>query len=129
MSDTPGLQKAFGQPTNQAGGCGFPVARVFALFHSDTGFLMRMIIAPLRSHEAAYVSQLHPAMEPGDVLVGDRAFGAFGHLATLVSRGLHGVFRVVSTRVVDFTPARHLIIRPMQPTRNTCRIQDFNPVR
>lgn len=106
MPDTPGLQKAFGQPTNQARGCGFPVARVFALFHTGTGFLMRMIISPLRTHEAAYVSQLHPAMEPGDVLVGDRAFGAFGHLATLISRGLHGVFRVVSTRVVDFTPQR-----------------------
>jgi hypothetical protein len=106
MPDTPGLQKAFGQPTNQAVGCGFPVARVFALFHAGTGFLMRMIISPLRTHEAAYVSQLHPAMEPGDVLVGDRAFGSFGHLATLVSRGLHGVFRVVSTRVVDFTPKR-----------------------
>lgn len=65
-----------------------------------------MIVAPLRTHEAAFVTQLHPAMMPGDVLVGDRAFGTFGHLATLIGRGLHGVFRVAQKRVIDFTPGR-----------------------
>jgi hypothetical protein len=105
MPDTPDLQRAFGQPTNQAKGCGFPVARIFALFHAGTGFLTRMIVAPLRTHEAAFVTQFHPAMEPGDVLVGDRAFGTFGHMGTLMARGIHGVFRV-ARRVVDFTPGR-----------------------
>ena len=33
MPDTQGLQRAFGQPTNRAAGCGFPVAWVLALFH------------------------------------------------------------------------------------------------
>jgi len=106
MPDTPELQQAFGQPTNQAAGCGFPVARVFALFHAGTGFLTRMLIAPLRSHEAAHVADLHPEMEAGDVLVGDRAFGTFAHLAGLLARGLHGVFRLHGKRVVDFTPGR-----------------------
>ena len=106
MSDTPALQQAFGQPTNQAPGCGFPVARVFALFHAGTGFLIHLLVAPLRTHEAAHVAELHPAMEPGDVLVGDRAFGTFAHLAGLLSRHLHGVFRMNQRRVVDFTPER-----------------------
>jgi hypothetical protein len=106
MPDTPDLQQAFGQPTNQAPGCGFPVARMFALFHAGTGFLTRMLIAPLRSHEAAHVANLHPEMATGDVLVGDRAFGTFAHLAGLLARGLHGVFRLHAKRVVDFTPER-----------------------
>ena len=104
--DTPELQQAFGQPTNQAAGCGFPVARVFALFHARTGFLMCMLVAPLRSHEAAHVAHLHPEMTAGDVLVGDRAFGTFVHLTGLLARGLHGVFRLHGKRVVDFTPGR-----------------------
>lgn len=104
--DTPDLQRAFGQPTNQAAGCGFPVARVFALFQAGTGFLTRMLVAPLRSHEAAHVADLHPGLEAGDVLVGDRAFGTFAHLAGLLARRLHGVFRVHGKRVVDFTPGR-----------------------
>src|SRR5215468_7067551 len=33
MPDTPDLQRAFGQPGNQKPGCGFPVAKMLALFH------------------------------------------------------------------------------------------------
>jgi hypothetical protein len=106
LPDTPPLQRAFGQPTNQAPGCGFPVARVLALFHAGTGLLQSFLAAPLRSHEMARAAALHPELRPGDVLVGDRAFGTFAHLHLLVSRGLHGVFRMSQRRVVDFTPGR-----------------------
>src|SRR5262245_47071185 len=32
MPDTPALQQAFGQPSEQRPGCGFPVARLLGLF-------------------------------------------------------------------------------------------------
>jgi hypothetical protein len=108
LPDTPPLQSAFGQPTNQAPGCGFPVARVLALFHAGTGLLRSFLTAPLRSHEMARAALLHPELRAGDVLVGDRAFGTFAHLYLLISRGLHGVFRMSQRRVVDFTPGRSL---------------------
>jgi hypothetical protein len=117
MPDTRALQRAFGQPTNQAEGCGFPVARLLALFHAGTGMLQSFLVSPLRSHEMARVSLLHPELRPGDVLVGDRAFGTFAHLALLVSRGLHGVFRMSQRRVVDFTPNR-----PPPPRWNTRKV-------
>src|SRR5512142_183621 len=104
--DRPDLQRAFGQPTNQALGCGSPVARVLALFHAGTGRLQHVWTAPLCSHEMSRVALLHPEPRVGDVLVGDRAFGTFAHLALLVGRGLHGVFRMSQRRVVDFTPDR-----------------------
>ncbi len=106
LPDTPILQSAFGQPTNQAAGCGFPVARVLALFHAGTGLLQSFLAAPLRSHEMSRIALLHPELRAGDVLVGDRAFGTFAHLALLAGRGLHGVFRMSQRRVVDFTPRR-----------------------
>jgi hypothetical protein len=117
MPDRPELQRAFGQPTNQAPGCGFPVARVLALFHAGTGLLQRIVTAPLCSHEMSRVALLHPELRDGDVLVGDRAFGTFAHLALLVGRGLHGVFRMSQRRVVDFTPNR-----PQPPRWNTPRL-------
>jgi hypothetical protein len=117
LPDTPPLQAAFGQPTNQAPGCGFPVARVLALFHAGTGLLQSFLTAPLRSHEMARVALLHPELRAGDVLVGDRAFGTFAHLALLVHRGLHGVFRMSQRRVVDFTPGR-----PAPPRWNTRKL-------
>ena len=47
MPDTQDLQRGFGQPTNQAVGCGFPVARVLALFHAGTGLIQHFITALL----------------------------------------------------------------------------------
>jgi hypothetical protein len=51
MPDTPELQAVFGQPGNQAQGCGFPVARFLALFDSATGFLIDVLSAPLRTRD------------------------------------------------------------------------------
>jgi hypothetical protein len=117
MPDTRALQRAFGQPSNQADGCGFPVARLLALFHAGTGMLQSFLVSPLRSHEMARVSLLHPELRPGDVLVGDRAFGTFAHLALLAGRGLRGLFRMAQRRVVDFTPNR-----PAPPRWNTRKL-------
>ena len=94
MPDMPELQAAFGQAGNQAKGCGFPVARFLALFDSTTGFLRDILAAPLRTHEMSRVADLHPELRSGDVLVGDRGFCSFAHLALLVLRGVHGVFRL-----------------------------------
>ncbi len=65
MPDTPELQDAFGQPGQQAPGCGFPVAHLLTLFHAGTGMLLRVLTAPLRTHDLAQASQLHAELEPG----------------------------------------------------------------
>ena len=106
MPDTPELQARFGQPGGQAAGCGFPVAKVLALFHAGTGILLKVMVAPLRSHEMASVGGIHPAMGPGDILVGDRGFCSFAHLAMLIEGGVQAVFRMHQRQVVDFTPGR-----------------------
>jgi len=106
MPDTPALQEAFGQPGGQRPGCGFPVAHLLALFHAGTGFLLEALAAPWHTHDMAEVATLHAALRPGDVLVGDRAFCSFAHLALLRQHGLHAVFRIHQRQIVDFTPAR-----------------------
>jgi Transposase DDE domain len=106
MPDTPELQRHFGQPGGQAAGCGFPVAKILALFHAGTGLLLDVIAAPLRTHDLGQVDGVHPTLQPGDVLVGDRGFCSFPHLALLLGRGVHAVFRVHQKQIVDFTPGR-----------------------
>src|SRR5438309_9725683 len=93
MPDTSELQEAFGQPTGQAAGCGFPVARLLALFEASTGYLLEVVPAPVYTHDLARVTAVHPALRPGDLLVGDRAFGSFAHLALLRQGGAHAVVR------------------------------------
>jgi Transposase DDE domain len=106
MPDTPELQAAFGQPTNQRPGCGFPVAKWLALFDVGTGMLLRSATAPLRSHEMSQCATLSDDLEPGDLVMGDRGLCSYAHLAILVARGLHGLFRVHQKQIVDFTPGR-----------------------
>ena len=106
MPDTPELQKRFGQSGAQAPGCGFPVAKILALFHAGTGLLMEIIATPLRSHDMGSVAAVHPSLTPTDIVVADRGFCSFVHLALLVRGGIHAVFRVHQRQIVDFTPHR-----------------------
>jgi hypothetical protein len=106
MPDTPELQEHFGQPGGQQPGCGFPVAHLLALFHAGTGMVLRVLAAPLRTHDLSHVVALHPALSPTDVLVADRGFCSYPHLALLIQGGIHAVLRVHQKHIVDFTPGR-----------------------
>jgi hypothetical protein len=106
MPDTAELQAHFGQPGNQLPGCGFPVAKILALFHAGTGMLLDVLAAPLRTGEMSQIEAIHPMLQRDDVLVGDRGFCSFVHLAMLALRGVHAVFRVHQKQLVDFTPDR-----------------------
>ena len=106
MPDTPELQKHFGQPPGQAAGCGFPTAHWLALVHFGSGLFQKVITGPLQKSELSGVSQRHPELEAGDVLLGDRAFSSYGHVALLMVRSLHGIFRARAKLIVDFTPGR-----------------------
>jgi hypothetical protein len=99
MPDTPELQESFGQPGGQAAGCGFPVAHLLAVFEASTGYLLRAAAAPLRTHDLADAAALHPELRAGDVLVADRAFGSYAHLALCRRRGVQAVFRAHQCRL------------------------------
>jgi hypothetical protein len=104
--DLPELQKAFKQPTGQKKGCGFPVPKVLGLFDAFTGLVVEMLCFPLYTHEQSKVWLLHPLMKAGDLLVGDRGFCSFAHLAMLSARGVLACFRMHQRRIVDFLPHR-----------------------
>jgi hypothetical protein len=106
MSDTPPLQEYFGQPSNQAEGCGFPVAHLLALFHAGTGLLLRVVAAPMRTHDMRHTALMHAELDEGDVLIADRGFASFAHLALLFLRKMHAVFRCHQKQIVNFRVGR-----------------------
>src|SRR5205807_8838758 len=106
VPDTPTSQKAFGQPKGCKEGCGFPVPKVLGLFDAFTGLMLQTLCFALYTHEQSKVWMLHPLLKAGELLVGDRAFCSFVHLAMLFSRGIHGLFRVHQKQIVDFRPHR-----------------------
>jgi DDE family transposase len=106
MPDTPDLRDEFGQSGNQAEGCGFPTAHLLVQFHAYTGYLIRAIPAPLRTHDLAEVALTHRNLHAGDVVCGDRAFCSYAHLALLQQRGAFGLFRAHQRQIISFKPHR-----------------------
>ena len=106
MPDTPALQAHFGQPGGQQKGCGFPVAHLLATFDGGSGLILDLIASPLRTHDLRHVNQIHPKLRPGDLLVADRGFCSFAHLARILRHDLHACFRVHQKQIVNFRPHR-----------------------
>ena len=107
MPDTSELQRHFGQPTEQKPGCGFPVAHLLALFDACTGMLIDVLASSWRIHDLTRVSELHPRLQIGDLLVADRGFCSYAHLALLQQQGIQAVLRVHQRRRVSFKVNRY----------------------
>ncbi len=106
MPDAKPLQAFFGQPGAQKKGCGFPIAHSLALMHAGSGLVTRLLIAPLRTHDMSLVARLHDQLTTNDVVVGDRGFSSYAHLALLWRRGVFALMRAHQRLIVDFTPRR-----------------------
>lgn len=106
MPDTPGLQKHFGQPSGQQPGCGFPIAHLLALCDAATGTIIDLLASSWRIHDLTRTAELHPHLRGGDVLVADRGFCSYAHLALLFMQKVQTVFRVHQRIIVDFRPHR-----------------------
>ena len=85
------------------------MAHLLGLFHAGTGVLLKLVVAPLLTHDLAHVQAVHPSLQAGDVLVADRGLCSYAHLALLVQAGVHAVLRVGARQIVDFTPGRPFV--------------------
>jgi len=110
MPDTPELQQMFGQPDGQKRGCGSPVAKIVAMFAWASGAVLDVAIGPYRSSELRLWRQLWNQLKAGDVVLGDRFYGAYADMAQLAARSCDGVFRLRGTRArtMDFRRGHRL---------------------
>lgn len=101
MPDTPALQEVFPQPTSQKKGCGFPVARLLAMFCWASGALVTLLYDSLAIGELTLFRRLISLLEAGDVVLADRLFGTYTELALLKLREVFAVCRVSASRHLD----------------------------
>ncbi len=66
-----------------------------------TGLISAWTHGPWRRHELTLFQQLWEHLAPGDVLLGDRGFWAWGLLAQCAAREVHAVFRARGVRRSD----------------------------
>ena len=107
MQDAPSLRShPFGVPGERAPGCGNPVMHTLWLIDHATGLITGLAAAPWSTHDLSHARDLHQTLEPGDVVVADRAFGTFAHLTHLFEAGFHGVLRLHQNQIVSFKHGR-----------------------
>ena len=98
MGDTPQLREHFGLPPGTQAGVGYPVAKLLGLLDVATGLFVDMLALPLFVHDLRHVVRLHSVLRAGDVLLGDRAFCSFAHVALLDAAGVFACFRLHQRR-------------------------------
>ncbi len=108
MPDTPSLQRAFPQPIGQKPGCGFPVARIVALFCWASGAIVDLLIDGTQVGELTLCRRLFDRFAPDDVVLGDRIWCSYTDIARLRARGVHVVTRLHQRRKPDFRRGQRL---------------------
>lgn len=106
--DTPENQEGFPQQKVQRPGCGFPIIRLVALFALATGMITGWIHGAWGQSELALLQLLWEELRPGELLLGDRGFCAWGLLAQCQARQVHAVFRVRGSRRRDLRRGKRL---------------------
>lgn len=98
MADTPALRGLFGLPQPCRPGVSYPLAMVMGLLDLASGMFVRAAVFAAFVHDQRGVVAVHDALRSGDILVGDRAFCSYVHLALLQQRGIYGCFRLHQQR-------------------------------
>ena len=108
LPDTPANQAAYPQHPNQQPGCGFPLLKVVALFSLATGALKGAIHQVWSAYEPKLLRQLHNVLAARDVLVGDRIYGTYTHIAGWTQQQVDVLFRLHQARTTDFRQGTRL---------------------
>jgi hypothetical protein len=105
MPDTPRNQRAYPQPSSQAPGLGFPIARILVVFSLAVGTVLEAAIGPYQGKQTSELALLRMVLDefrPGDIVLADRFFCSYWVIAALRARGVDVVVRLHQRRRADF---------------------------
>ena len=108
MPDTPENQAMYPQHPNQEAGCGFPMAKLVAIFSLTTGALIEAITDVWSAYEPVLFRRISHCLQSGDVFVADRIYCTYADIALLLNQLVDSALRLHSARKVDFRKGRRL---------------------
>lgn len=126
MPDTPENQACYPQPSTQAQGVGFPLARLVTITCLSTGAVLEAAIGPhagKSNTELDLMRGLLGTFSAGDVLLADAQYCSYFTIATLVATGVEVLFEQHGARITDFRRGRrlgqrdHVVCWPKPKTR------------
>ena len=98
MPDTAANRKTYPYAGGQEPGCGFPTGQLVGLFSLATGHLTRFVVTSWKAHEAPLARELVGWVQPGEVVLADRAFCSWGLLALFKRKDVAVVWRLHQAR-------------------------------
>jgi hypothetical protein len=111
MPDTAENQERYPQPSTQAPGVGFPLARLVMVICLATGAALDMAVGPHSGKgtgELGLVRSLLKGFSPGDVMLADALYCNYFLIATLMAAGVDVLFEQNGSRVTDFRRGQSL---------------------
>jgi hypothetical protein len=121
MPDTPENQARYPQPSSQAPGVGFPLARLVGIICLSTGAVVDAAIGPFagKGHsEHDLLRELLGAFSAGDVMLADALYSSYWLIATLQTAGVDVLLGQQGSRITDFRRGRRLGARDHIPGLN-----------
>jgi hypothetical protein len=94
LPDTPDNARVFGRPGHAGGEGAFPQLRLLALCEVGTHTLCAAQVKPIRCQEGAMADTLVRHLQPGMLLLWDRAFLSYERVRAVRARGAHVLARV-----------------------------------
>jgi hypothetical protein len=111
MEDTLENQAEYPQSRSQKAGLGFPILRFVVLLSLSVGTVLECAIGPCRGKktgEQSLFRQMWGALQPGDIVLGDRLYDSYRDIALLKRDGIDAVFGKKQSRSCDFRRGRKL---------------------
>ena len=111
MPDTEENQAVYPQPSSQASGVGFPLARLVMVICLATGAALDMAVGPHSGKgtgELGLVRSLLEGFCPGDVMLADALYCNYFLIATLMAAGVDVLFEQNGARNTDFRRGKAL---------------------
>jgi len=102
----PEHQAVYPQPSTQAPGVGFPLARLVMVICLATGAALDMVVGPHSgkgSGELGLVRSLLKSFCPGDVMLADALYCNYFLIATLMRAGVDVLFEQNGSRITDLS--------------------------
>src|SRR5262249_62109866 len=109
--DTPRNQEAYPQPSGQAPGLGFPIARILVVFSLAVGTVLEAAMGRYQGKQTSELALLRMVLDqfrPGDIVLADRFFCSYWLIAALRARGVDVGVRLHQRRPADFRRGRRL---------------------
>jgi hypothetical protein len=111
MPDTPENQACYPQPSTQAPGVGFPLARLAGVICLSTGAVLDAAVGPYAGQghsELDLFRALLGALSAGDVLLADALYCDYFTIAMLKAAGVDVLFEQNGARITDFRRGQRL---------------------